>query len=78
MADASPRIILVTGSTDGIGRFTAFKLAADGFRVLIHGRSREKVAAVVCSVEESGGLADGFVADLSSLRDVRQLAATVT
>ena len=55
----------------------AFKLAADGFRVLIHGRSREKVTAGVCSVEESGGLADGFVADLSSLKDVHQLATTV-
>src|ERR1700680_327511 len=36
------RTILVTGSTDGVGRHVALELAAAGAKVLIHGRSRER------------------------------------
>jgi hypothetical protein len=32
------RTVLVTGSTDGIGRYTAMKLAQSGAKVLVHGR----------------------------------------
>lgn len=35
-------VILVTGSTDGIGRATAIEIARQGARVIIHGRSRAK------------------------------------
>ena len=36
------KIILITGSTDGIGRLTAKQLASLGATVLIHGRSTKK------------------------------------
>mmetsp|Transcript_20918 Transcript_20918/g.67387 ORF Transcript_20918/g.67387 Transcript_20918/m.67387 type:complete len:272 (+) Transcript_20918:214-1029(+) len=68
---------MITGSTDGIGKFTAQKVARDGHRVLVHGRSREKVEAVVATLRRSGGTAEGFVADLSSLAEVRSLGAAV-
>lgn len=32
------RAVLVTGSTDGIGRYTAMNLAQMGAKVLVHGR----------------------------------------
>ena len=35
-------VIGITGSTDGIGRATARVLLADGHRVLVHARSRER------------------------------------
>ena len=32
------KTVLITGSTDGVGRYVAAKLAAAGAKVLIHGR----------------------------------------
>ncbi len=68
------RTVLVTGATDGIGRATAHALAAQGARVLVHGRDPAKVRDVSTAV---GGDSLGFVADLSSLAAVRDLAAQV-
>ena len=38
------RVVLITGSTDGIGRAAARQLAAAGAHVIVHGRSKPKVA----------------------------------
>jgi len=73
VASSAPRTFLVTGSTDGIGRFTATQLAKAGHTVLVHGRSAEKVARVVTEVRACGAASvDGFVADLSLCSEVRR------
>jgi NAD(P)-dependent dehydrogenase (short-subunit alcohol dehydrogenase family) len=66
--------ILITGSTDGLGKQLARELAARGAPVLVHGRSRERVDAVL---GELGQGARGYVADLSSLAEVHRLAEAV-
>ncbi|MDD1665133.1 MAG: SDR family oxidoreductase [Methanomicrobiales archaeon] len=73
------KTILVTGSTDGIGKATAKALARQGHRVLIHGRDLGKGRAVLREIgkETEGASLDLFTADLSSLRGVRALAADV-
>src|SRR3990172_1459686 len=38
---AGQRIVLVTGSTSGLGREVARRLAATGAHVIVHGRDRE-------------------------------------
>jgi NAD(P)-dependent dehydrogenase (short-subunit alcohol dehydrogenase family) len=65
--------VLVTGATDGLGRGVARELAGRGARVLLHGRSREKLEALS---EELGG-APTFQADLASLEEVRRLATEI-
>ena len=40
------KTILITGATDGIGLETAKALAAGGHKLLIHGRSDDKLAAM--------------------------------
>jgi len=69
-----PRTILITGATDGIGLLTAKTLAAKGHRVLLHGRSAEKLAAAAQAV---GGAPETFRADLSKLDEARALAEAV-
>jgi NAD(P)-dependent dehydrogenase (short-subunit alcohol dehydrogenase family) len=63
--------ILVTGSTDGLGRELARALAQRGDAVVVHGRNRAKVDAIADEIGAAGRL----VADLAALADVRRLAA---
>src|SRR5512136_2613742 len=72
------RTILVTGSTDGIGKATALALARMGHRVLVHGRDPAKGRAVLGEVRKAGSPGpDLFTGDLSTLAGIRGLAAEV-
>src|SRR3984893_2810427 len=73
MADAAP-IVLITGAPSGLGHYLARELAGSGWQVLAHGRHPVRVADLSA---ELGGGARGYVADLASLGDVRELAALV-
>jgi NAD(P)-dependent dehydrogenase (short-subunit alcohol dehydrogenase family) len=73
MADAAPAV-LITGATSGLGRYLAGRLASSGWQVLAHGRDPARVADVTA---ELGDGARGYVADLASLGEVRELAALV-
>ena len=73
----SGKTVLVTGSTDGLGREVAMRLAKLGARVLLHGRDRARGEEVLKAI---GGTKAGhafYQADLSSLAEVRRLAAEV-
>jgi NAD(P)-dependent dehydrogenase (short-subunit alcohol dehydrogenase family) len=75
MATLKGKTILVTGSTDGVGRYVSGKLGAEGARVLVHGRDRERGQSVVEAIRRGGNEAAVFyAADLSSLAEVRKLA----
>lgn len=73
------RVILITGATDGLGRGVARELAAAGATVLLHGRDAERGRAVREEIgRETGSDRLGwYQADLSSLDEVRDLAARV-
>jgi 3-oxoacyl-[acyl-carrier protein] reductase len=50
--------VLVTGSSRGIGKAIALRLARDGYRVVVHCRSRRSEAdAVAADIEAAGGSA---------------------
>jgi NAD(P)-dependent dehydrogenase (short-subunit alcohol dehydrogenase family) len=68
------RVVLVTGSTDGIGRQVARQLAAAGVRVIVHGRSKPKVEAALEALraELPGATLDGVSFDMGRLSDVRR------
>ena len=68
---------VVTGSTSGIGRAVAERLAKAGAEVIITGRNEQRGRDVVNAIESAGGRASFIRADLSNLDDVRRLADRV-
>lgn len=71
--------ILITGSTDGIGKLAAIQLAQDGHKIYLHGRNPEKLATVISEVKSlsKNESVTGFVADFSDLDEVRTMAQEV-
>jgi NAD(P)-dependent dehydrogenase (short-subunit alcohol dehydrogenase family) len=60
------RVAIVTGSSRGIGRGIALRLAQDGFFVLVNYRSHAHAAAeVVRQIESAGGRASAVQADVT-------------
>lgn len=58
------RIVLVTGSTRGIGKAIAFKLAKEGYTVIITGTKQEIVDQVVSEIKVQDGKAHGIAINL--------------
>ena len=75
--EPSRRVALVTGSSRGLGRFIAARLAADGMGVAVNGSDAERTRAVAASIRDSGGVAEGFAADVTDQVQVRELVAAV-
>ncbi|GAB5445207.1 SDR family NAD(P)-dependent oxidoreductase [Gymnodinialimonas sp.] len=68
------KTILITGATDGIGLLTAKTLAAEGHKVLLHGRNAAKLAA---AASEVGGTTETYSADLSIMTEVHAMVAEI-
>ena len=69
------QVVLITGSTDGIGKAAAIEAARRGAAVIVHGRSAERVSAVQREISGiTGSEPNGVIADFSSLKEVQDLA----
>ena len=66
--------ILITGSTDGLGRAAAGTLIDDGHDVVLHARTRERAVSVAGLATRAAGVVIG---DLSSAAETRALAEQV-
>ena len=73
------KTILITGSTDGIGKLTALKLAADGHQIYVHGRNADKLKAVIAEIKTASNNdhVSGFVADFSDMEAVKNMAKQI-
>ncbi|MFO0661288.1 MAG: SDR family oxidoreductase [Polyangiaceae bacterium] len=76
-------VVLVTGATDGIGRETALELARRGARVVVHGRSEERLQATIEALRsiESANASEPLeplLIDLSRLDEVRTAGQTLS
>lgn len=67
------QVALVTGGGSGIGRSTAMMLAAEGARVVVMGRRKEPLDAVVAEIRAAGGEAWARQADLQVREQLRDL-----
>lgn len=71
-------VVLVTGSSSGIGRAVAKRFAAEGARVIVHSRSSVEAGhAVVREIQDAGGHAVYLQADLEREEEVRSLFSSV-
>jgi NAD(P)-dependent dehydrogenase (short-subunit alcohol dehydrogenase family) len=81
-AGVAPRdgqqVVLITGSTDGLGREVATRLGATGAHLIVHGRNLERGREVVEEIMGGGaGTARFYAADLASLNQVRELGNAI-
>ncbi|MFQ5826222.1 MAG: 3-oxoacyl-[acyl-carrier-protein] reductase [Dehalococcoidia bacterium] len=79
MLDLSNRVAIVTGSSRGIGRAVALKLAERGAAVVVNGlRDQSSVDRVVAEIQAGQGRAVGILADVSSAQDIPRLVEAAT
>jgi len=73
------RTVFITGSTDGLGRALAHRLAAAGGTLRLHGRDPARRDRGGDELRDKYGVTrpHGVIADLSDLKQVRRLAADV-
>jgi NAD(P)-dependent dehydrogenase (short-subunit alcohol dehydrogenase family) len=71
------KVVMITGSTDGLGREVAIRLGNLGAHVLVHGRNLERGQQVVDEINAGPGTARFYRADLGSLAEVHELASAV-
>jgi NAD(P)-dependent dehydrogenase (short-subunit alcohol dehydrogenase family) len=79
MRNVEEAVVVVTGSTDGLGKRVAQDLAQKGATVLLHGRDPERGEAVAREIREGTGNDDlrYYLADFSSLEQTRRLAEEI-
>jgi len=68
------KVVIVTGAAQGIGRGVALRVAAEGGTVLAVDRA-DIVHEVVAEIEEGGGTASGFQADLETFAGAQAMVA---
>ena len=73
--DLRDEVVVVTGGSRGIGAGAARRFAALGARVVVSGRDREALDAVVTSITSSGGRAVGITAECADQAEVDALLA---
>ncbi len=71
------KVVVVTGSSSGIGKATALKLAEAGAKVILVARGEEKLVETKQEIEKAGGRAYIYTADVSDLASCDALVARV-
>jgi citronellol/citronellal dehydrogenase len=73
----SGQTLWVTGGGSGIGRCVAHELASLGARVILSGRTQEKLDRVAQEIREDGGLCDTIAFDIRDEEAVKSAVATM-
>lgn len=71
----TPKVIVLTGASSGIGEATARCLAQMGHRLVIGARRIDRLTALQDELRAQGAHVDALVLDVTQLADVRRIAA---
>jgi NAD(P)-dependent dehydrogenase (short-subunit alcohol dehydrogenase family) len=73
------KVVVITGATSGIGRIAAERLAAQGARIVLIARDQARAERTLGRLQAAGRGVEhrAHIADLSSLAEVRQVAAAI-
>src|SRR6476646_7898550 len=77
MSNNGKRVAWVTGGGSGIGEAGAEALAADGFTVVVSGRRKDALDAVVDKITKAGGKAEAIPLDVSKADEVSKAAEQI-
>src|SRR6476469_11123570 len=77
MSNNRKRVAWVTGGGSGIGEAGAEALAADGWTVVVSGRRKDALDAVVAKIAKSGGKAEAIALDVSKADQVDKAVAQI-
>src|SRR6266851_5388884 len=77
MSNNGKRVAWVTGGGSGIGEAGAESLAAEGWTVVVSGRRKDVLDAVVANITKSGGKAEAIALDVSRKADVNKAAEQI-
>ncbi len=77
-SDLSGKIALISGASKGLGKAMALALSSRGATLALASRNREKLEEVKGEIENSGGRATVFLADVTQEQDVRRLESEVS
>ena len=77
MNKLSGKVVLVTGSSRGIGAAIAIRFAQEGAKLVVHGRDAAALAAVQAEIEATGGQAMQFAADVTSFTEIETMRQQV-
>lgn len=77
MQSLKDKVVLVTGSSRGIGAAMARTFAREGARVAVHGRDRAALASVRGEIESAGGHAIDVVADVTQWSEIEAMRARI-
>lgn len=69
------KVVIITGASSGLGAATARQLAAEGAKVVLAARRRDKGAAVLRDIETAGGEGIFVPTDVNNSADVKALVA---
>ena len=67
------KVVVITGSTAGIGKAGAIGFAREGAKVVVSGRDRKRGGEVVDAIKKQGGEASFIPADMLSVADIESL-----
>src|ERR1700692_2720001 len=73
MSNITDKVVVITGASSGVGESTARLLAANGAKVALGARRKDRIDAIVRDITAKGGNALGFKTDVTRRGDVEAL-----